>query len=64
MKNVQLTQDEIGVILTAIEEYDYRTKKKIEAEKLNDNSKTFPYYEKKLKILNDAKVVLRRILNA
>ena len=47
MKKVELTQDEIGVILTSVEEYDYRVKKKMGAEKLNDSSKTFPYYEKK-----------------
>lgn len=64
MKKIELTQDEIGVILTAVEEYDYRVKKKMGTEKLNDSSKTFPYYEKKLKTLNDAKVVLQRILNA
>ena len=64
MKKVELTQDEIGVILTSVEEYDYRVKKKMGAEKLNDSSKTFPYYEKKLKILNDAKVVVKRLLNS
>jgi len=64
MKKVELTQDEIGVILTAVQEYDYRVKKKMGTEKLNDSSKTFPYYEKKLKTLNHAKVVLERILNA
>ena len=32
MKKVELTQDEIGVIITSVEEYDYRVKKKMGAE--------------------------------
>ena len=60
MKKVQLTEEEISVMLTAIEQYDYTVKKKIEAEKLNDSTKVFPYYKKKLKALSSAKIILER----
>lgn len=64
MKKVELTEDEISVILTAIVEYDYKVNKKMEAEKLNDYTKSFPFYKKRLKSLNSAKIVLERILNS
>ena len=60
MKKVELTEEEISVILTAIEEYEYRVKKKMGAEKLNDSTKVFPYYKKKLKALSSAKIILER----
>ena len=41
MKKVQLTEEEIECYATAIEEYDYRVKKKMGAEKLNDSTKVF-----------------------
>ena len=62
MKTVQLTEDEIQATISVIMDYTYRTRKKIEAEKLNNSHRNYPYYKKKLKVLDSSQLILERIL--
>ena len=62
MKKVELTQEEINATIAAIIDYTYRVRKRIEAEELNDKDKNWPFYKKRLRLLDSAQLILERSL--
>lgn len=60
MKKVQLTEAEINATIDVIIDYTYRLRKKIELEELNNSHRNWPFYKKRLKLLDSVQLILER----